>query len=217
VSFAGFERRTGLELCDQDGVLKEVLPPIQHWLNRILVLPIGLQNRIFDKFLSLVETRVAAAREAGRLDVGVETILADRATLLDDTLLRTDPLSGATSHLITIEIARRRTPVSIERILRIADADSSAVFMINDKSGMVALQTRARTLMEEKEGTPIPRVELLRPTRREYLREHDLYKSAWTTIDRDTFTARWTDEAAEATQKVDTETIRLATGLLLPI
>lgn len=217
ISHVEFERRTGLELCDKDGVMKDELPPIQRWLNRILALPIGLQNRIFEEFLSLVETRVSAAREAGRLDVGVETILVDSATLVDDTLLRTDPVSGATSHLLTIEITRRRTPVSLERILRIADSDPTAVCMVNSKSGMVALQTRARALMEEKEGTPIPRIELMRPTRHEYMREHDLYETAWTTIDRDAFAATWAKEVLDATQKVDSETIRLATGLLLPI
>ena len=200
-----------------DGVMKDDLPPIQRWLNRILALPIALQNKIFDEFLSLVETRVSAAREAGRLDVGVETILVDTATLIDDTLLRTDPVSGATSHLLTIEIARRRTPVSLERILRIGDSDGTAEFMVNAKSGKVALQTRARALMEEKEGTPIPRIELTRPTRREYMREDDLYESAWAPIDREAFCAKWLEEAEEAANKVDTETIRLATGLLLPI
>ena len=65
-----------------------------------------------------------AAREAGRLDVGVETILVDSATLIDDTLLRTDPVSGATSHLLTIEIARRRTPVTLERVLRIVSKET---------------------------------------------------------------------------------------------
>ncbi|KEQ53769.1 strawberry notch-like NTP hydrolase domain-containing protein [Sphingobium chlorophenolicum] len=217
VSHAEFEKRTGLELCDKDGVMKEDLPPIQRWLNRILALPIALQNKIFDEFLALVETRVSAAREAGRLDVGVETILVDTATLIDDTLLRTDPVSGATSHLLTIEIARRRTPVSLERVLRIADNDGTADYLMNAKSGMVALQTRARALMEEKEGTPIPRFELIRPTRPEYMREQELFESAWAPIDRERFSTKWLEEAHDAASKVDTETIRLATGLLLPI
>ena len=212
-----FQHRTGLELCDKDGVLKDEMPPIQRWLNRILALPIALQNNIFDEFLSLIETRVSAAREAGRLDVGVETILVDKATLIDDVVLRTDPRTGATSHLLTIEIARRRNPVSLERILRIADGDGSAGFMINRKSGKVALRTRARSLMEEKEGTPIPRVEMMRPTRNEYMREDDLYESSWEEVTRDAFTATWSDEVEAARQTVDSETIRLATGLLLPI
>jgi len=212
-----FQHRTGLELCDKDGVLKDEMPPIQRWLNRILALPIALQNSIFDEFLSLIETRVSAAREAGRLDVGVETILVDKATLIDDVVLRTDPRTGATSHLLTIEIARRRNPVSLERILRIADGDASAGFMINRKSGKAALRTRARSLMEEKEGTPIPRVEMMRPTRNEYMREDDLYESSWEEVTREAFTATWSDEVEIARETVDSETIRLATGLLLPI
>lgn len=212
-----FQHRTGLELVDKDGVLKDEMPPIQRWLNRILALPIALQNSIFDEFLSLIETRVSAAREAGRLDVGVETILVDKARLIDDVVLRTDARTGATSHLLTIEIARRRSPVSLERILRIADGDGSAGFMINHKSGKVALRTRARSLMEEKEGTPIPRVEMMRPTRNEYMREDDLYESFWEEVTREAFTAAWSDEAEAARQTVDSETIRLATGLLLPI
>ena len=124
IDFAEFTERTGLELTDSDGILKEDLPPIQRWLNRLLALPIGLQNLIFDEFLALVETRVAAAREAGTLDVGVETMPVETATVLEDTVLRTDPVSGATSHLLTIEVARRRHPVSLERAIRIASSST---------------------------------------------------------------------------------------------
>ena len=212
-----FQNRTGLELVDKDGVMKDEMPPIQRWLNRILALPIALQNNIFEEFLSLTETRVAAARDAGRLDVGVETILVDTARLVDDVVLRTDPGTGATSHLLTIEIERRRNPVSLERIMRIAEGDQSAAFMINRKSGKAALRTQARSLMEEKEGTPIPRVELMRPSRNDYMRSADLFESSWEEIDRASFIALWTQEAETLRQKVDTETLRLATGLLLPI
>ena len=211
-----FCSRTGLELHDSDGVLKEDLPPIQRWLNRLLALPIALQNKIFDEFLALVETRVAAARDAGTLDVGVETITADTATVLDDTLLRTDPLSGATSHLLTIEIARRKNPISLERILDLAKWQDDVAFVVNARSGRVALQTRARSWMDE-DGQPIARIELQRPCRREYLREADLLESAWDVVDAETFAAKWTDEVTEAAGQLDTETIRLATGLLLPI
>lgn len=215
-TLSDFQKRTGLELCDKDGVLKEEMPPIQRWLNRLLALPIALQNRIFDEFLALVETRVAAAREAGTLEVGVETIMVDTARVLDDRILRTDRASGATTHLLTIEIERRRHPVSVERVLRIADEDPGAVFLMNAKSGKVALQTRARAGLSE-EGMPIPRVELQRPTRREYHREAALSERAWKPVDRRLFIAAWTSEAEEAANTRDTETLRLATGLLLPI
>ncbi|WP_066542478.1 strawberry notch family protein, partial [Sphingomonas sp. CCH18-B1] len=215
-TLADFEERTGLSLLDTDGVIKEELPPIQRWLNRLLALPIGHQNVIFDEFLALVETRVAAARDAGTLDIGVETMQVESATILEDTLLRTDPVSGATSHLLTIEVARRRNPVSLERVLRLASSDSTAVFLRNGRSGKVALRTKARSGMTE-DGTSVPRVELLRPTRREYLREHDLFETAWEPCSEVAFAEGWAAEAEEASNTVDTEVIRIATGLLLPI
>ena len=211
-----FQERSGLELCETDGVLKDDLPPIQRWLNRILALPIAMQNAIFDEFLALVETRVAAARDAGTLDVGVETIMVDSATILDDKLLRTDPNSGATTHLLTMEISRRRNPVALERVLRIAEGDPTSRFLRNDKSGKVALQTHARAAMDS-EGNAIPRVDLLRPTRREYFRLDDLLETAWTDVDQDTFARTWQEEAEEAERTPDTEVVRIATGLLLPI
>ncbi|WP_066119167.1 strawberry notch-like NTP hydrolase domain-containing protein [Blastomonas sp. CCH9-A1] len=216
ISFAEFTERTGLELTDSDGILKEDLPPIQRWLNRLLALPIGLQNLIFDEFLALVETRVAAAREAGTLDVGVETMPVETATVLEDTVLRTDPVSGATSHLLTIEVARRRHPVSLERAIRIADSDSTARFLRNGRSGKVALSTKARSGMTD-DGTSVPRIELMRPTRREYLREFDMFESAWEPCSRKTFEEGWTAEAEDAATRLDHETVQLATGLLLPI
>jgi hypothetical protein len=207
---------TGLEIYESDGVLKDELPPIQRWLNRLLALPIGLQNKIFEEFLALVETRVAAARDAGTLDVGVETITAETATVIEDTLLRTDPNSGATSHLLTIEIARRKNPISLERVLALSRWDEQGAFVLNARSGRVAVRTRAMSWMDE-DGEPILRVELQRPCRREYLRQADLLESAWDVIDRATFETKWAEEVAEAAGQLDIETVRLATGLLLPI
>ena len=216
ITLGDFERRTGLELCECDGVLKDELPPIQRWLNRLLALPIGLQNAIFDEFLALVETRVAAARDAGTLDIGVETILVERASVVEDRLLRTDRASGATSHLLTLEIERRRHPTSLERVRRIVEADPNAVRLINARSGKVALSTRARSAMDT-DGAPVARLELLRPTRREYLREADLLETAWEPVDAAAFDGRWSAEAEEAANTVDSERLRMATGLLLPI
>ena len=103
-----FEELTGLRIEGPDGSMVDDLPPIQRWLNRILALPIALQNGIFDEFLGLVEARIDAARQAGTLDLGVETIAVEHFEVLSDTLLRTDELSGATTHLLEIEIARAR-------------------------------------------------------------------------------------------------------------
>src|SRR3546814_4494569 len=65
VTFEDFCHRTGLRL-EYEGELVEKLPLIQRWLNRILALPIAIQNAIFDEYLGLVETRIDAAKKADR-------------------------------------------------------------------------------------------------------------------------------------------------------
>ena len=98
----------------------------------------------------------------------------------------------------------------------IAESDSTARFLRNGRSGKVALSTKARSGMTD-DGTSVPRIELMRPTRREYLREFDMFESAWEPCSRKTFEEGWTTEAEEAATRLDHETVQLATGLLLPI
>ena len=175
-----------------------------------------MQNRIFDEFLSLVETRVDAAREAGTLDIGVETIAVENAKVIEDIVLRTDSRTKATSHLLTIEIAKRLKPVSCERIFAIADECEKPRFMRNAKSGRVALAEHARSLMQDS-GEMLKRILLTRPTRREYKLVEELAESAWESCSRTEFEAAWREEADEAASRTVTERLYIATGLLLPI
>src|SRR3546814_8028124 len=78
------------------------LPTIQRWLNRILALPIAMQNAIFDEFLGLVEARIDAAKRAGTFDAGVETVIADRLTVIERRALR-EQLGAPVTELLTIE------------------------------------------------------------------------------------------------------------------
>lgn len=211
-----FMTATGLALLDKDGILKEELLPIQRWLNRLLALPIGLQNTIFEEFLGLVERRVAAAREAGTLDGGVETFLAERATVVEDRLLRTDRASGATTHLLTIEIARKRQALSLARIKAVSEGEETAEYVRNAKSGRIALRMRARSFVDE-EGAFLKRCALQRSTRCEHMLASDYAESAWSSVGGAEFDRQWEHEVEIALNALDTETIRLATGLLLPI
>ena len=215
-SLAEFQTMSGLELTDQDGVLREDLPPIQRWLNRILAMRIAVQNAIFDEFLTLVETRVAAAKEAGTFDIGVETISVEACQVLSDTVIRTDPVTGATSHLLELSLTQRRKVLSLERVLKLASHEHKPLFMRNGKSGKVALAIRAPSHMDE-EGNTIRRYELVRPLRSEYLRADHLDESAWETVSKARFRALWEEEYAADESQLVTETVYLATGLLLPI
>jgi hypothetical protein len=216
VTFERFQALTGLKLEAEGGSLREDLPPIQRWLNRLLALRIGLQNAIFDEFLALVETRVAAAREAGTLDLGVETVAVDRFETLEDRIIRTDPRSGATTHLLRLELARRLRPLSLERVLELRRSRPDAALMLNGRSGKAALRVRARSLMSD-DGLPAPRVELVRPLKREYILCERLGETSWMEADEAAFTEAWLREAGEAEASLKRETVHLATGLLLPV
>ena len=211
-----FQRRSGLKIVSEDGILEEDLPPIQRWLNRILALPIGMQNAIFEEFLGLVEARVSAAREAGSLDVGVETLRVEQAEVVEDIVLRTDGRTGATSHLLQLALKTRARPISLERVLERRDYADGCILLHNNKSGKAALAEPSRHFMTEQ-GELIRRVILHRPLRREYHHFDDLAESAWEEAPRRTFEKLWQSEVAELAERLTTETVYLATGLLLPI
>ncbi|PAX09031.1 strawberry notch family protein [Sphingomonas lenta] len=215
-TFELFQERTGLRLEAEGGGLREDLPPIQRWLNRILALPIALQNAIFDEFMGLVEARVSAALEAGTLDLGVETLAVERFNIVDDAVIRTDAVSGATSHLLKVEIERRGKPMRLDAVRQLAAKRPDAQFVLNARSGKVALRVNARSLLDQ-EGSSIGRYELIRPGKREHVRRDQFEESSWGPIDRDRFGAEWVREADEIAATVDHETLYLATGLLLPI
>lgn len=215
-TLSDFQRMSGLELTDQDGVLREDLPPIQRWLNRILAMKIAVQNAVFDEFLTLVETRVSAAKEAGTFDIGVETVAVEACEVLSDTVIRTDPVTSATSHLLELSLTQRRKVLSLERVIKMASCEGQPLYLRNDKSGKVALGIAAPSHMDEK-GHMIRRYELVRPLRSEYIRADRLDESAWEPVTKAKFTELWEEEYAADESQLVTETVYLATGLLLPI
>lgn len=216
-SFGNFVERTGLRLESPDGGLTDNLPTIQRWLNRILALPIALQNAIFDEYLGLVEARIEAAREAGTLDQGLETVRVDRFTVLADELLRTDPVTGAETRLVSLEVTRHLRPLRLQRLVRMHEIGSPhAIPMRNARSGKVALSVPARRLIAD-DGAVIERRRLLRPLKSANWTLEALGECHWDEVGVTAFTSAWRAEEEEAAASPVTERVHLATGLLLPV
>src|SRR3546814_14011533 len=84
--------------------------------------------------------RIEAAREAGTLDQGLETVRVDHFTVTADELLRTDPVTGAETRLVSLEVTRHLRPLRLQRLVRMREIGSShAIPMRNERSGKVAL------------------------------------------------------------------------------
>ncbi|MFC3443863.1 strawberry notch C-terminal domain-containing protein [Sphingobium rhizovicinum] len=216
VSLAAFEEMTGLELATESGELSERLPPIHRWLNRILALRIGTQNAIFDEFMGLVENRVEAARAAGTLDLGIETIRAERVERLSDQLLRADPITGAETRLLRLELHRRPRVTSWAQLQIETRGIENLAYLRNGRSERVALRIPAWSSMDE-EGRLIPMCYLVRPGGSARVTIDSLADSHWIDIERDNFQTLWEREVAETESQLSVETIHVATGLLLPV
>jgi hypothetical protein len=217
VSLGRFQELTGLRIEAPDGSMVDDLPSIQRWLNRILALPIALQNAIFDEFMGLVEARIDAARQAGTLDLGLETIAAEDFTVMSDTLLRTDSASGATTHLLELEIARALKPLTLKRLEELHGLSGQQQRPVrNARSGRVALLVPARSILAD-DGTRVSRFELLRPLKRSHITDDQLAESSWEHVPVGEFREAWVAEVDEARTSHKRERLYLATGLLLPV
>lgn len=205
---------TGLNLLDADETLREDLPPMSTFLNRILALPIALQNALFAHFDGLIAANVERARMAGKLDVGLETITASSLVVTNRTILAVHEATGAETTLLSVTRTDDIRPRSLDTALK-ASATKGAALLRNSRSGRVAvsLPTAAWTL---DDGNIQPRVRLLRPFETESLPLDALAESAWDCVGKDTFDACWTQEIAQH-PKTAVSQFHVVAGLLLPI
>jgi len=214
-SLQRFEAATGLPLTDRDGSLLEELPPITTFLNRILALPIALQNRLFEVFESLMEAAIEGAMQAGTFDIGVETVSAESIAIEDRQVIATHAGSGATTSLLTLE-RKDRTEISpIEEIFSQLNTNPRARLMHNRQSGRAALVMPTTSLMQD-DGTVCPRVRLIRPNAREVMPVESLEKSQWRDTDESAFRFAWEEEVRSIPPFTQAR-FHMVVGLLLPV
>ena len=213
-SLGAFEAATGLALCDRDGGLREELPPITTFLNRLLALTIGLQNTLFTVFEQLLAAKIEGAIASGTYDRGVETLVADSVTVTGRRTLHTHPATGAETRLFTLARRDRNRPLGLEEALE-RGAGPQARLLVNARSGRAAVAVPAAGLMLD-DGTVERRVRLLRPLERLTVTLAELTQSHWRPAEPETFATVWETEAATVPEFA-TSTLHLVTGLLLPV
>lgn len=212
-SLTRFEEATGLSLTDADGTMRERQPGMSRFLNRVLALPIALQNGLFEIFEGLLEARVEEAITAGKYDVGLEVIQAESLNILSRKVVATHP-SGADTILLEIS-AKHRNPVrQLADVLLYAEKNE-ANFLINRKSMRAAMMVPTSSVTLD-DGTVKARVALFRPTEKDTVREDKMAETHWEKIDRETFSRAWAKEVAETPAFTD-KRLHILSGLLLPV
>lgn len=211
-SLERFEDTTGLKLTDANG-LRDYLPPITTFLNRLLALTIDLQNVLFTAFEQLLTARIEGALASGTYDVGLETLRAESFVVADRRTIYVHPGTGAETRLLTIAQRRRNRPVSLDNAL--ARLSDHAVLLINERSGRAAVQLAAPSIMLD-DGEIERRVRLIRPMEQHQVPLNMMAESHWVDADRERFAAAWLAELAEVPEFTES-TIHMVAGLLLPI
>ena len=205
-----FEDATGLKLI-WEGSLKEDLPPMPRFLNRLLALPIAEQNELFAELETRIETNIEQAIEAGTHEQGVETIRADSLTVASRETVHVHEISGATTELVEIVRRDRLVPLAAEDALALRDGRP----VINARSKRAAVVLPAPSRMFEDGGVEA-RVRLIRPAAREPMAAEELAASNWEEAGGDRWHALWDAEIDGLPSHTESR-LWLVTGLLLPI
>ncbi|MER8406916.1 strawberry notch family protein [Mesorhizobium sp. M1307] len=214
-SLTTFETVTGLSLTTDEGGLRDELPPITTWLNRLLALRIETQNLLFEVFEQLMAGRIEGAIAAGNYDKGLETITAESIVVTDRRTVYTHPVSGAQSHVLTVARKDRIRPLGLVDALAIVRAEPQSVLLVNTRSSRAAIRLPTASLMLD-DGTVEHRARLLRPTDELRFGLDALAETHWQPTDRKLFCELWDSEVA-AVPEFTTSTFHIVTGLLLPI
>ena len=212
-SLGAFEDATGLKLMDSTGIRDE-LPPITTFLNRLLALTIDLQNILFTAVEQLLTARIEGAIASGTYDVGLETLTAESFVVTGRQTIYTHPGTSAETRLLTITQRERNRPVTLDEALgRLSDP--RALLLVNSQSGRAAVQVPAPSLMLD-DGEVERRVRLIRPMEHPAMPLAMMPQTHWREADRETFARAWAAELADVPEFTDSE-IHIVAGLLLPI
>ena len=213
-SLGDFQDATGLALTDRDGTLKEELPAITTFLNRLLALTIGMQNLLFAAFDDILGEKIEGAIASGHHDAGVETVRAHSMVVAGRQTVHVHAATGAQTQVFAIRRQDRNHPVSLDEALERAD-EPQAKLLVNAHSGRAAVQIPAASLtLDTGEGQR--RVRLVRPLEKSAIAVEALAQTQWAEAGRAAFVAAWTGELAEIPE-FSGSTFHIVTGLLLPV
>ena len=213
-----FQESTGLKIVHEGG-LKDDLPPMPKFLNRLLALPIAEQNQLFAELEERIAANIEQAIEAGSYEVGVETVIADSLIVAGRETLYEHPGTGAATELVEIVRRDRLVPLSADAALEVGGRDpgpdGKPRLVVNTRSKRAAVLLPAPSRMLDDGGVQ-ERVQLVRPATRDRMAQAEFVASNWGRTDERHWRMLWDHEIGELPSHRESR-FWLASGLLLPV
>lgn len=215
-----FEQQTGLKLRIQDDEgrvtgAKDEFPPITQFLNRLLSLKIDMQNKVFDAFSERLDRVIEARRQAGLLDVGLETIRADKIAKDSEKVVHTIPGTDAETKYVKLTLSNKFVPLDFEEVAK--SIRRPVKFFARSPKGKVYAVADAASLTDDK-GVIVDYYRLTNPVSGSHhipRKNVDTGKD-WSKIDRGEAEKMWKAETDKAPEFL-TDPLHLVTGAILPI
>jgi hypothetical protein len=214
LSMAEFERETGMRLSDDQGQLRDDIPEITQFLNRLLSLTVDRQEEVFNAFDAHLDRIIEKAAADGTLDAGMETILAKGAKRTREEIVYTGP-QGEQTKYNEIELSEDAVTVDFQT----SKMWAASGYVVNKKSGVVWAANRERITTDTGTGEVTAVVTLTSPrgtvtvVEAQDLKDGEKYER----IDDMAKAEEIWGEQHDRVPKTKTRKIHLITGALLPI
>ena len=213
------------EIFDQLGLTSKEIKTIDitTFLNRILSMKHGEQQKVFARFLEEVNSRKEALEAIGKLDRRMQTINAVEISVIQEKLVHHDKRFGTDSHYVELELTQPVRTNTWESLMK--SAKKYVFYLINGNKIVAAFQS-ANTGVDISSGQIYTQYTLIRPDARkvEYgIRDYILenksprQKRQFQKIENmDIAKSLWEKELKDL-PKTYTERVHMITGALIPI
>ena len=148
VTLQMIEEQMGIKVVTRDGEFAvSQVPDVPKFLNRLLSLRTTEMDIVFDSWYAYLEEATEAARQAGTLDVGVETLRALEVAKRSEHRVYTHARTGAAADVVELDVTRKTEITSWQEVwyrMNEAQVEGRFIgFVQNRKSERVYLLLRA--------------------------------------------------------------------------
>ena len=217
ISMSDFCDFTGLRLVNDSGQLLDTLPQMNTFLNRLLALPIGLQNILFGEFEQRILDRIEQAKAAGSYERGVENLFGDGGFEIIETQILNTHSSGAETICYSIDKLNKPHLISIDSAQQIANTQGFK-FYRHAKTGNLAIAGLIDKRIK-RDGSAVDVMAIYQPVSSKSWQKLDLpdFEKVWIPeIPTNQYWKQW-QQLIDLAPEFDRERIYLICGLLLPV
>ncbi len=227
MSFTRMTEQMGLEIVDpRTGALsKTKKPTVQRFMNRILMLELDVQDRVFHEFFQRLEEGVQQAIQNGTFDEGIQTVRALKVVKNRDEVVHTDQDSGAETRYIELTLTHPTHFTEFEEAeVKAAEAGANfAGYFLQVKTNHVFALINRGDRMDEKGNLVTRGIKINASGRQQYidtvkriLKNARMDASEYREVSTGEASTLWNKQIAEAPKTFD-EQSHMVVGAILPV